>query len=321
MTAVGQRRAQKSLVWELLHAYCAQKGLELTALDERCHGGVIDLPGGGRRFFRGTHFDLNPLGASEVADDKAQSLGLLRRDGLAVPEGCLLWGSEEDRTAAAQTFARDHGFPLFIKPNSGQEGRDVHRVADAGELETAIRALTPHHRLLLLQEEVRGEDLRVVVLDGTVLLAVLRRPPFVTGDGVSRLGDLIASAHGALADDPRVERALASQGVDLESVLPKGTCASLLPNANLSAGGTGLDVRASLSPLLAQAAIRATRSLGLRYAGVDLMATGRGQADEACRILELNAAPGLAQFARQGAAERKVTARVYDAVFDALISA
>jgi len=321
MAGTVERHAGKSLVWDLLSAYCAQKGLKLTALDDRGHGGFIDLPGGGRRFFRGTHFDLNPLGAAEVADDKAQSLGLLEQDRLPVPAGCLLWGSEESRVKDARTFARDHGFPLFFKPNSGQEGHDVHRAANVDELSETVRILTPHHRLLLLQEEIKGEDLRLVVLDGKVLLAVLREPPYVTGDGTARVGDLVAALHKELPADRRVERELAHQGYDLTTVLTEGTRSRLLPNANLSAGGTGLDITASLSPSLVQTAVRATRALGLRYAGVDLMVTGLGQPGEKGCILEVNAAPGLAQFARQGDAELQVVATVYETVFDALTSA
>jgi len=49
--------------------------------------GQIVLPDGRKRYFRGTNFDLNPLGASEIARDKAYAAYFMCLMGYPVVEG------------------------------------------------------------------------------------------------------------------------------------------------------------------------------------------------------------------------------------------
>lgn len=304
----------QSLVWTLLEAYCARHSLKLTRLDEYGHGGIVENPAGQRRFFRGTHFDLNPLGASEIADDKAASLELFQRDGLVVPDRIVLSGKAAP-TSAIQ-FAERVGFPVFLKPNTGQEGQDVERLETPEQLKTACPRLLEHHRLLLLQEAISGEDLRVLVLNGEVLGMIKRSPPIVTGDGVKSLKTMIEQLDTRLLGDPRCATCLAIQNLSLDCIPAKGRRIALLSNANLSSGGKGCLLDGPIPPAIKEAAIRAANSLGLRYAGVDMIEKPDGQPV----LLEINAAPGLARFAAQGPSERAVAAQFYERVFDAFIA-
>ena len=60
------------------------------------------------------------------------------------------------------------------------------------------------------------------------------------------------------------------------------------------------------------------RALGLRFAGVDLIATGPD--DPAPVVLEVNAGPGLSYFHRLGAREAETVERIYEGLVDALLS-
>ena len=82
------------LVRRILADYCGRHGLSLICDEGSGQAGYIELADGRRRFFRGTHFDLNPLGAAEIADDKAYTLGFLKRDGFTVPDSMLVHGSD-----------------------------------------------------------------------------------------------------------------------------------------------------------------------------------------------------------------------------------
>ena len=62
----------------------------------------------------------------------------------------------------------------------------------------------------------------------------------------------------------------------------------------------------------------AARALGLRFAGVDLIATGPD--DPAPVVLEVNAGPGLSYFHRLGAREAETVERIYEGLVDALLS-
>lgn len=324
----GTKRSQatgtsgRSVVFDLLECYCAEKGLRLTAGDSHGHAGCIENGAGKRWFFKGTRFDINPLGAAEIANDKAYSLHFLQQAGVPVPESLLVFGAEIRNGGqlpnSVSGFVENHGFPLFLKPNIGQEGRDVMRIHDGAELESALHSLSNTHAQLLLQAEIRGRDMRIVLLDGAVLCAIERRPPHVTGDGRRSIAALIDGHPKILAADGRIEASLARQGVSRDGIPGTGERIALLPVSNLSAGGTAEIVTDRLGPGLVNIALRATAALGLRYAGVDMIVPGSSWKNKDAVVLEVNAAPGLNNLYRQGAQEATCVKTVYTALFDAL---
>ncbi|MBO6758188.1 MAG: hypothetical protein JJ902_17765 [Roseibium sp.] len=318
MTSPKVRAGGTALVWRLLSDYCARRGLRLDGFDDHGHAGFVEDAAGCRRFFSGTHFDLNRLGTAKIADDKAYALQLLERDGFPVAGGLLLGATLGDGFDDARRFAEEAGYPVYLKPNEGQEGADVFKVVSPAELKDALDALSRRHRLVLVQRNITGSDLRFVVLDGDVLAVFLREPPRLTGNGQDTISALMAGRASPSAEDPRVHRELARQDLTLASVLPDGQGAVLLPNANLSAGGRGRLVTDSVPDRLKDMAVRAARSLGLRYAGVDMIVRGLDGPEPEATILEVNAAPGLNRFAAQGGTETRIVTAVYEHVFDAL---
>ena len=67
----------------------------------------------------------------------------------------------------------------------------------------------------------------------------------------------------------------------------------LRDNANLSTGGTAIDVTEQVHPSNSALAVRAARALGLNVAGVDLVAERIDRLDPAATIIEVNASPGI----------------------------
>ncbi|WP_417769986.1 ATP-dependent carboxylate-amine ligase [Stappia sp.] len=342
---------------EILERLARQRGARVEVEPVYGYAGALIEASGRRHFFKGTHFDINRAGAAALARDKDYAARFLAAAGLAVPRGMLLHSPRRaaqlalknpDVAArlparqAAHAFAGEVGFPVFVKPNEGSEGEDVTRVGDAAALDLALDALFAVHERVLVQQAVTGADIRVVVLDGKVEGAFLRRPLAVTGDGVTPLSALIAAeiagfASGGkgsriVADDPRILGHLASAGLGPESVPASGLTVPLLANANLSTGGSARDITGELSPELADAALRACAALGLRFAGVDLLhegeversaagktAVGRMAADKAPVVLEVNAAPGLSYFHRLGPEAAARVETIYAHLLDALL--
>jgi D-alanine-D-alanine ligase-like ATP-grasp enzyme len=284
---------------EILTRLAGARGARVEVEPVYGYAGALVEASGRRHFFKGTHFDINRAGAAALARDKDYAARFLGAAGLAVPRGLLLHSPRRaaqlslknpDVAArlpardAARAFAGEVGYPVFVKPNEGSEGEGVTRTGDAAALDLALDALFAVHERVLVQQAVTGADIRVVVLDGKVEAAFLRRPLAVTGDGATPLSALIAAEiagfssggkGGRIApDDPRILAHLASAGLGPDSVPVAGTIVPLLANANLSTGGSARDITRSLSPELADAAIRACAALGLRFAGVDLLHEG-----------------------------------------------
>ena len=78
----------------------------------------------------------------------------------------------------------------------------------------------------------------------------------------------------------------------------------------MSTGGRAIDITDRIDPSFAHAAIRAVHDIGLAFAGVDVIA------DDLCvpgryGILEVNAEPGLDQFAISSPQGMKRTRAIY----------
>lgn len=312
----------RSVVFELLEQYCAEHGLRLTAGDSRGHAGCVEDGRGKRWFFKGTRFDINPLGSAEIANDKAYSLRFLEQAGVSVPESLLVFARDVRKgrqlPADILQFVENHDFPLFVKPNIGQEGQDVFCIHDFAELRDMLHRLSGAHPQLLVQREISGRDLRVIILDGEVLCAVERRAAQITGDGRQSIAALIGAHHRIAPSDGRIDAALARQGFTRDSVPAAGDRVALLPVTNLSAGGTADIVTGQLAPGVLEAARKAAAVLGLRYAGVDLILSGGDRNAAEPVILEVNAAPGLNNLYRQGSREAACVRAIYGTLFNRL---
>src|ERR1700758_1265157 len=81
----------KNFLPKLLAELAGEFGAVLYQEPEYGYVGYLEFPNGRRFFFRGTSFDLNPQGASAVAEDKDYCARLLSHFGYRVPEGVLLF--------------------------------------------------------------------------------------------------------------------------------------------------------------------------------------------------------------------------------------
>jgi cyanophycin synthetase len=88
---------------------------------------------------------------------------------------------------------------------------------------------------------------------------------------------------------------LASQSMTVETIPAAGQVVILRRNANLSTGGSAIDVTDEVHPLVAERAIDAAAMVGLDVAGIDIVASRIDQPLDITRgaIVEVNAAPGL----------------------------
>ena len=118
-----------------------------------------------------------------------------------------------------------------------------------------------------------------------VVAAARREPAQVLGDGVHTVAQLVEQAN---ADPRRGEHhatvlskikldaialaVLADQGFTPESVPPAGQVVLIRRNANLSTGGTAIDVTERVHPAVAACAVDAAKIVGLDIAGVDVVA-------------------------------------------------
>ena len=265
--------------------------------------------------------------AVELASDKEETNSILRDLGLPVPKQRLVRSSSDAKRAAARI-----GFPVVLKPLSGNHGRGVSiNLKTNDEVEAAFDKAREHGRNIIVESYLEGHDHRLLVINGELVAAAKRVPGHVVGDGRQTIEQLVEIVNAdprrgvghekvltRLELDHQAERLLAKLGYDRNTVPEDGETVYLRSTANLSTGGTAIDVTDTIHPDNRDMAIRSIKAIGLDIGGVDFLTkditesyreTGGG-------ICEVNAGPGFRMHvAPSEGTPRDVAGPVLDMLF------
>ncbi len=292
-------------------------------------GGYITFRNGKRIFFMNNQLGLNDPGACAVANDKDCAAFVLKHFGYRVPEGRLFRFDDAESRADARAYAQTLAWPLIVKPRALSKGQMVSKVHDRQEFDDALEQIFTAHSHAIVQRFYGGSDYRIVVFGDELIVAYLRTPPTVIGDGKATLAELVG-AHQQLLQDQRrdaririddeaVQVTLLRHGLHGDSVLAPGQSLALLPNANLSSGGMAQELTERIHPTYRELCIRICRDMGLTICGVDLLAhdvTAPVSDDHV--ILEINATPGLRHFASLGPDQDRKVHRLFGRILGML---
>ncbi len=242
--------------------------------------------------------------AVEIASDKEETQILLGDLGLPVPRQRLVYGERE-----AQRAAEGIGFPVVVKPLNANHGRGVSiDLKDTDAVRAAFGQAREHSRGVLVESFIEGLDHRLLVVDGQLVAASKRVPGHVVGDGSSTIEELVEEVNSdprrgighekvltRLKFDRQAMRLLEQKGFGRDSVSPPGEVVYLRSTANLSTGGTAVDVTDLIHPDNREMAQRAALAIGLDVAGVDFLTTdiAKSYRETGGAICEVNAAPGF----------------------------
>lgn len=286
-----------------------RRGINVEITDGK-HG-FFRLSYGGRSIHcRESLSELTSAVAMSICDDKAVTRRVVESSGINVPDQIPADVSKERMT----DFLSEHG-AVAVKPARGEQGRGVAvGLATLDAVDSAIAEASTVSDTVLVEEQVKGEDLRLVVINYRVVAAAVRRPARIVGDGKSSVHELIAAlsrrrsaATGGEASvpiDAETERTVKQEGYDLDSVLAKGEELQVRRTANLHTGGTIHDVTDNVHPKLVDAAIKVARAIDIPVVGVDLIVKSPHSPDYT--FIEANERPGLANHEPQPTAERFV---------------
>ncbi len=285
-----------------------RRGIQAEVVDAA--GGCFRLSLGGRSVAcRESLSELTSGFAMSLCDDKRLTRRILEAGGVHTADQIEV-GDE----AALKAFLDRHP-RVVVKPARGEQGRGITvDVRGMAAVQDAIGAARQHGDVVIVEELVEGQDLRIVVIDHQVVAAATRRPAQVIGDGRSDLRTLIdrhsrkraAATHGesTIPLDAETERCVRGAGFTLDSVLPDGQVLAVRKTANLHTGGTIHDVTDRLHPALREVAERASRLLDIPVVGLDFLVPAVD--GETYAVIEANERPGLANHEPQPTVERFV---------------
>jgi len=242
--------------------------------------------------------------AVELSCDKEMAHQIFEDVGLPVPKQRLA-GGPRDAVKAAEKV----GYPVVVKPYNGNHGRGVSiNLRTPEEVEIAYEQAAKVSKTVVVESYILGLDHRILIVDGNLIAAAKRVPGHVIGDGVTSVIGLVDLVNAdprrgvghekvltKLEFDHQAEKHLEKVGYTRDTVPPKDEIVWLRSTANMSTGGTAVDVTDIIHPDNKAMAIRAAKAIGLDVCGVDFLTTDISQSYRSVggAICEINAAPGF----------------------------
>src|SRR6266705_1533347 len=265
----------------------------------------------------------------DIAGDKTMTTSLLASAGLPVPKSETVRSADEAAAVAARI-----GYPVVLKPLDGNHGRGVSLDLRTEEdvrrsYERAIRQT--RSGVVVVESFIKGNDYRVLVIDGHMVAVAERVPAHVIGDGVHSVRELVDITNRdprrgighekvltRIKIDQAAEELVKRQGFGFDEIPPKDAVVKLAATANMSTGGISIDRTMEADHDNVEIAEEAARVVGLDVAGIDFLTPDISQPvrETGGAIVEVNAAPGFRMHTNPTEGESQYVAKhVLDLLF------
>jgi glutathione synthase/RimK-type ligase-like ATP-grasp enzyme len=289
---------------------CAEFGLTFRDIDGGT-GLVFEVTSATKSIHFGagrcSWYPQNNATASTLASDKYFTNLILERAGVPTLGGEYFFLHDRHRAyrvagheiedALAHFKKRDAA--AFVKPLNGSRGDFAQAIHGEAALVRYIREVSNYYDAILIQPITCGTEYRIFLLDDEIVYTARKHPPFVTGDGVRRIRDLLAAHNETLIGRGLSPAAVTAKAdTSLDAVLSKGERWEIPGRMNLSAGGS-MVLEAPPCEAALTLAREAAKAIGLRVAAVDMFTDIGGDA-QAMRIIEVNSNPAIRLLEQSG---------------------
>jgi len=208
----------------------------------------------------------------------------------------------------AQKFAKEHGYPLCIKPNVSGFSRGSHfPITNNKELWKAALMVKVWWPSSVIEQYLHGANYRVLATQDQIVSIIRRYPPFIDGNGENTIGDLIDSENATrqqmnlhptiypIKKSKAVSESLENQGLSFDSVPAKNARIYLFNRIALAPGGIVETIDKDKVPEVNKALFcKVVRQFDANLFGIDvILEKGIEQeyTTQKCIFLEVNSRP------------------------------
>jgi cyanophycin synthetase len=308
-----------------IYAEALKRGIPALRLDQ---GSYFQLGyGAAQKRFEATITSQTNTIAVDKAGNKDVTKQLLTDACIPVPKGCVINHVENLGSVLTQL-----GYPVVIKPLDGNQGKGATiNIRSATDAEKAFALAKTFSDKVVVEQYIKGNDFRALVIDNKFVAAAKRIPACITGDGIHTIRELVAfvnadprrgnghsNALTKIHMDEQALQLLATKNYDADTIPDAGEIVNLKSTANLSTGGTAEDVTEMVHPSNVLLFERISRIIGLDICGIDIQAQSLASpiTENGGAIIEVNAAPGFRMHLQPSKGQpRNVAAPVIDMLF------
>lgn len=261
--------------------------------------------------------NYNSLQVRKSCRSKQQARDKFKQGNIAHAQGMIFFNPFK-----AIKFAKQHGFPLVIKPNVSGFSRGSHfPIENYQQLWKAIFFAKCWWPFTVVEQYLQGHNYRVVVANGKIMSVLERYAPFVIGDGKSSIDQLIDAENATreemklypcmspLQKGSQTTSFLKKSGYDLNTVPAENEKVTLFYRISLAPGGVVEVIDKALLPEANNELFKEVLDLfGANILGIDVIMEKGIDVDhreQKCIFLEVNSRPYLKMhnYPRYGKAE------------------
>ncbi|MBX2868023.1 MAG: hypothetical protein KTR18_05085 [Acidiferrobacterales bacterium] len=261
--------------------------------------------------------NYNSLEVRKSCRSKAQGREVFARNNVPHARGMIfIW------PMAAIRFAKEHGFPVVVKPNvSGYSRGSYFPINNYKELWRAIFLAKIWWPTTVIEQYLKGANYRVLGTDRKLISVIRRYPPYVVGNGNDTISQLMDAENAIRAEmklhpvifplekSEQVVRHLNKQNLSLESVPDQDQHIELFHRVALAPGGIVEIIDQSTIPEdNKELFYNVVKMFGANVFGIDVIfekGIEVSHKDQKCIFIEVNSRPYMKMhhYPRYGKAE------------------
>lgn len=214
----------------------------------------------------------------EIFIDKTKAYDLAKLLGISIPSSYVV--TTERATVEALSIMLSTHQMLIAKPHNSYQSRGLTtNITTVDQLKAAIEQASEISEFVLVQQQVTGEELRFIALDGAIRSVLLRQKAFVVGDSTSTVAELIAKENEirrTIIDSkvayPQLDASLIAHDLLTSDRIPDSDERVELNTMTMIRGGASVyDVFKQVHPSYLEVAQRLAERFGKGFMAVDLM--------------------------------------------------
>jgi len=283
-----------SITPKLIIAAAKKRGWNVTIISETYSLYRIDVLGGDFYYVKNIICHKSSTVNDIIAKKKDLFHDLLDTIDVPTPDTMLYKGDLQ----VAHAFLKKHT-SIVVKPTDQAHGKGITiDLTTPRHLEEALDYAAGFGKKFLLQQQVTGDDYRLLFIGGEFVAAAIRKPAYVVGDGTHTVGELIGIENDSDRRGDGYQEKLTSidaagaeryMGAKLDDVPAKNEEVRVIGMANIGRGGVCLDVTDTVNPELVRIAQKVVDHFQIGLCGIDFIVSESGKP----YVIEINTRPSL----------------------------
>ena len=278
-------------------------GVDYKIINNRSYDCFVEFNKNGHKEYviGGTRTNKDNFILPYITDDKYFAKDLMQKSGINVPKGIII-NSNQDELEKEKIYSRFYNTPCVVKPRTTNGGTGITVFSNSVDKNTLKRAINHAFKFdhnIMIEEYIKGNEYRFIVINGKCINVAFRRSASVVGNGKNTIQELIEAKdkepwHFLLRNRMKIDEPLkmflAYQNLSLDYIPKEGERIYLRENSNCSTGGESINVTDQIPSKFKKIAEKAAKVFKAKVCGVDIIINDLTKDNYA--IIEINDDPG-----------------------------